>query len=475
MDQRWKRIGWILLAVFTCGWGLRAGAPPLATALLHDAAGSGSADEMALLLLLGPDIEAQDAEDRRPLHMAAAAGNTQVTQLLLDAGAQVDAQDKHRRTPLYWAAWSGHAADVELLLDHHASPESQSEAGGTPLHVAASRGHLQVAKTLIQHGSALDARCFRRARTPLHRAVWNQHHRVVGLLLENGADPLIADRRGRSPMAVGLGRTDPQVVRALLHYLDRHQDDPALKEYWLQQGLHAAIRRGFREVAEWMLQRGARLDHVEADGRSVLHEAAAAGDLAMAAWLMQSGVRPDVTDNRGRTPLFDAARFGRTGMIELLLDAGAAVDVRSHAGGTALIECAGAYLTDRDATPAAQLLIQKGAEVQAVTKADRTALHQAAMVGSPQMAELLIEHGADVRARGEHCSAPLFITVGYFGMGYGRQLEVAKLLLENGASLADSNDKGVMPLQAAVELQFEPMIRLLQSHAQNTDRVATRR
>ncbi len=71
--------------------------------VIFDAATSGQADAVALMLDLGfsPDIR---KFDEHPLHAAAYHGNTAVVRLLLDAGADVDARDtRFDATPLAFA------------------------------------------------------------------------------------------------------------------------------------------------------------------------------------------------------------------------------------------------------------------------------------------------------------------------------------------------------------------------------------
>lgn len=53
--------------------------------------------------------------------------------------------------------------------------------------------------------------------------------------------------------------------------------------------------------------------------------------------------------------------------------------------------------------PIARLLISLGADVNAATAQQRTALHYAASKGQRELVELLLQHGAQVRGR---CACP---------------------------------------------------------------------
>jgi ankyrin repeat protein len=94
---------------------------------------------------------------------------------------------------------------------------------------------------------------------------------------------------------------------------------------------------------------------------------------------------------------------------------------------------------------------------------DRTPLHLAARGGHRDVAELLLQRGAEVNARAE----------GEFGHGLtplheaarGGHREVVKLLLEHGADVNTRNDAGKSPLELAVEGGHFDVAELLRRHA----------
>ena len=100
-------------------------------AAIVDAAGSGTADAVALMLVLRFTPHARNGLGEQPLHTAAYAGNAEAVRLLLEAGANVDARDDNfDGTPLgYATVGSGERAGqlgdwtevVRLLIDAGAS------------------------------------------------------------------------------------------------------------------------------------------------------------------------------------------------------------------------------------------------------------------------------------------------------------------------------------------------------------------
>jgi uncharacterized protein len=108
----------------------------------------------------------------------------------------------------------------------------------------------------------------------------------------------------------------------------------------------------------------------------------------------------------GWTPLHLAAHFGQVAAIERLLDAGAAVDARStnELRNTPLhAAAAGSPRT----SPAAVLLVERGADVNATQRGGWTALHATAQNGDAGLVAFLLERGAEVNPRNDAGQTPL--------------------------------------------------------------------
>ena len=176
-------------------------------------------------------------------------------------------------------------------------------------------------------------------------------------------------------------------VAAVGALLDR---DPALVDARDDGGMAPVITAAYlrrREVADLLLARGAELD---------VFAAAALGRAAELERLLAR--EPGLTEARspdGWTPLHLAAHFGQERAVEALLASGA--DVHARSGNAMQNTPLHAALAGRSRGVAARLLAA-GADVNARQEGGYTALHEAALLGDANLAQLLLDHGADPTA-----------------------------------------------------------------------------
>ena len=145
-------------------------------------------------------------------------------------------------------------------------------------------------------------------------------------------------------------------------------------------------------------------------GRTLLHEASAQGNLTMVELLVRLGADPNAQDGGDHTPLYSLAN-----------------ECRAAAGGDVV-----------------RVLAQSGANVNANDGVKRcTPLHMAARRGNLEIAEALLDCGADIDARDSLGDTPLRRAVNC------DKIQVASLLLARGADARSIGNKGLTPLQAA--------------------------
>ncbi len=187
------------------------------------------------------------------------------------------------------------------------------------------------------------------------------------------------------------------------------------------------------ELAEMVLRTNAlRLYNF----KSTIHQAADAGDLAKVKAFIQEGIDVN-TKVHGCTPLHCAARYGHKEVAQLLIAKGADVNAKDTRGRTPID-----LAMNQERKEIAKLLLSKSADVS---------LHTAAYIGDLQRVEKFIDGGANVDANDQTGQTAL-----HYAAKAG-QIAVAKLLIANGA---DVNAGEWTPLQEAASRSKE-MVELL--------------
>ena len=178
------------------------------------------ADEVRRLAAADPAVltkrMSRFENERLPLHFAVATNRPEMVELLLDLGADPEATDADGvPAAVYASAPGADRAVIELLarrgavdlfgalaLGNEAKAaelvaSSQGAIEPGPLHLLAKRGDAQPVRWLLEHGADPNARWshWDAEVTPLHLAAAQGHVEVVRLLLDAGADPNIRDSK----------------------------------------------------------------------------------------------------------------------------------------------------------------------------------------------------------------------------------------------------------------------------------------
>ena len=209
-----------LLAVFWLGLGVpepaQAQTPPTAVEVagysgLHLAAHLGDIAALEAEIGAGADIEALDRSGRRAVHIAAFASREDALHLLAAAGADMDALDRRAYDAVTIAAVAGDLEMLRAALDAgNRADLVASVYDGTALIAAAHLGHWQVVEMLIAAGAPLD-HINNIGWTALIEAVvlgngGPDHQRTVAALVGAGADTMIGDSDGVTPLAMAEAR-----------------------------------------------------------------------------------------------------------------------------------------------------------------------------------------------------------------------------------------------------------------------------
>jgi uncharacterized protein len=262
--------------------GSRVPIPGAMSPLLY-AARDGRIESAKLLLDRGAAIDQADANGITPLLMAISNNRPEMAHLLIERGANVRAVDWYGRTPL-WAAVEARNMDVD-------NSTFVNNVDRAPL--------LPLIETLLAKGVDVNARMQESA--PIRRH-----------MLPTTGTLAWVDFTGQTPFVAAALVADLDVMRLLL----KHGADPNLPTFGGTTALMAAA--GVNWVFDQTADHGpaARLDAVKlchelgmdvnainSMGLTALHGAANRGSDDIIRFLVEKGARLDVKDKEGRTPL----------------------------------------------------------------------------------------------------------------------------------------------------------------------------
>jgi ankyrin repeat protein len=201
-----------------------------------------------------------------------------------------------------------------------------------------------------------------------------------------------------------------EAVDAIRHG-DFHRATELARISALQDGLltvtiadgHSALLDFVRET----LIRGPQLAHASYAGRTLLHTASAVGDLTTVQLLLSLGADPDAADGGGHTPLYcvgnQCKAVGGGNVVRALVRGGA--NVNAHDG---VKRCAALHMAARrDNVEVAEALLDCGADIEARDTLGDTSLRRAVNCGKIGVASLLLARGADLHPRGSKGLTPL--------------------------------------------------------------------
>ena len=173
------------------------------------------------------------------------------------------------------------------------------------------------------------------------------------------------------------------------------------------------------------------------------------GDLAQVREWLEAGLDPNALADRIGTGLMVAAWRGDIPMMELLVARGADVNFANALGERALMHAAW-----RGQTAAVKWLLARGARVNGEPM-HWSALHYAVFAGHGEIAELLLQSGADINARSTNGSSVLMMAV------YEGHEALARRLLARGADPSLKNDRGDGALEWAFKFNRLSIARLV--------------
>ncbi|RYG73776.1 hypothetical protein EON80_03020 [bacterium] len=475
---------------------------------------SGKVGIVTLLLGKGSDPN-QLLDGQTPLTIALSLKDENwkpLGELLLAGGAKIDGRNRDGDTPLVRAMnfrdpWPdekvewllARGADVfrrnsfdtdvlsaaptdekVALIVKHVDVKRTDAQGNTPLLRVVARNRFEFVRTLLERGANINAQNAD-GDSCLHTALQFPSTGVLlKPLLDAGANANLKNNRGDLPLHLALRRrldepviADGQLGNPLIHSSDAEprgeqiallitkSDINAKDQFGLSPLLLAVLRRD-PIARNQIIKRGPR-----SDATTQFFDASAQNDIAAMGKLLAQ--KPDLVYFRladGTTPLHVAALWRALDAAQLLVQKGADVNARDARAETPLFEALSqptGFFAER-ARSMAKFLLGKKASVNAIEQNGSSVLHRAVQSDDAALIELIADNGANVNVRDSLGWTPIF-----WLMTHSSNLKIVRKLIEKGADLNIKAKYGFTLLSAAAILPRKELVELLVDNGADVD------
>jgi ankyrin repeat protein len=338
---------------------------------LFIAATTGNGPIAERLLRAGADANSAMPDGETVLMTAARTGKVEALQALLAKGADVKRREPAKgQTALMWAAAENNAAAIKILVDAGANVQERSGSGAfTPFLFAVRGGHLDASRALLDVGAKIDD-ALPDGTSALVLATLNAHYELAAFLVETGANPNGAAQGWTALHQIAWSRRHNAGFNLPGPVATGNLDSLDLARKLVRAGANVNARQT-KEPRDGNRNQQNRI------GATPFLLAAKSADVPLMRTLLELGADPKIKTNNNTTPLMVAAGVGiwapgenpgtheeALAAVKLLLDLGADVNAIDDNGDTA----AHGAVYRGGAIPVIQVLADKGARLDVVNK-----------------------------------------------------------------------------------------------------------
>ncbi|KAI0466525.1 ankyrin repeat-containing domain protein [Xylaria cf. heliscus] len=199
-------------------------------------------------------------------------------------------------------------------------------------------------------------------RTALMHATIHGDYGISNMLIKKGASVTSRDKYGQTPISLATYYGHKETVELLHTHGAKLEPQNKYMQLKSREGytlLSRAITQGQEDILQMLLDMNADIEAPSKDGSIPLYNAAETGNTGVAQLLLDNGASIEAADTKGRRALYGAAHMGHTDVVRLY-------------GHTALHRAAWEGRTD-----VVRLLLESGANIKAKDKWDNTPLRSA--------------------------------------------------------------------------------------------------
>ena len=254
---------------------------------------------------------------------------------LIEGGANLDLIDRNGNSTVIAALLAGWPQLAGILIDNtnlYARPNSR---GSRPLHIASARGYRSVVLALLERDVDID-HTDARGDSALTLAVRNKNTEIARLLLDRGSRYDLVNDKKKTAVDLAYADDNPATKALFASYgikpravasTKQATSLESFKETVARRGtryagwplLNIAIELGETSVANQILAQKPDLGASDPDGNAALHVAARRADSTMLRRLIAQGVSVNATNLRNETALHLATESACLKCVQLLL------------------------------------------------------------------------------------------------------------------------------------------------------------
>jgi len=165
----------------------------------------GNVDALKACLDKGVDINATNRQKRTAIIIASLKKQYSSVEFLISAGADIDRQDHTCFNPFLISCLTNDLTLLRLVLPAKPDLDRLTRFGGVGITPASEKGHVEIVRELLTKTDINVNHTNFVGWTPLLEAIvlndgGAKQQEIVRLLLENGANPHMTDKYGKTPL-----------------------------------------------------------------------------------------------------------------------------------------------------------------------------------------------------------------------------------------------------------------------------------
>ncbi|CAC5415131.1 TRPA1 [Mytilus coruscus] len=447
------------------------------------AASKGKQQEFQRLYVENPErLHIQDTNGNTALHHASTNGHLHIVDFIIQHDGDINAKNSTGDTPLHEAVRNEQTIIIDFLLKNEADSTILNDLQMAPIHLAVDCDSLKSLEALLKHKSVNVKQAGESGFTPLHYCADKDRADCAKLLLKHGAKPCIKCNHGYYPIHIAARAAAATTLDVIIKYVEAlgytRAEVLSFEDKENNTALHSSVNSGYPEEDKstplhfacaqgglemikimYEIQESKFLSAMNTTDilkMTPLHRAALFNHVGVVEYLLDKGADINALDANDRTPLFVAASKSAWSTVNLLIKRGANIalkDEKSRNFLHVIIKGGGSLnMFEDDVFKNVKNLLNETDNIGC------TPLHYATREGQLNAIDTLMSMGALLNPKNKQKQSPL-----HFAARYGRYNTCKRLLnsKEGPGIINEVDEDGLTALHHAAKNGHVKIITLL--------------